>query len=112
MADTAIERPEENEELQRLSRELSQELALRDSLIFKKEKLLAGEQRYIDEKADSLRNDYQTLVDDINQTSARNMAKEVDAMSVFSTAVDEFNGQCGDFLLELARLKKIAGEVK
>lgn len=112
MAETAIERPAENEELQKLSRELSQELALRDSLIFKKEKLLAGEQRYIDEKAESLRNDYQAIVEDINETSARNMAKEVDTMGTFSIAVDDFNAQCGDFLVELARLKKMAGEVK
>ena len=112
MAEEAIERPEENEELQNLSRELSQELALRDSLVFKKEKLLASESRYGQARAEALRNDYQSIVEDINGISSRNMAKEVDAMGEFSKKIDTFNARCGDFIVEFSRLKKLAEEAE
>ncbi len=112
MAEEAIERPEVKEEAEAPSRELSQELALRDSLVFKKEKLLISKERYGEMKAESLRGEYQSIVDDINETSARNMSKEVDAMGEFSKKVDDFNAQCGDFIVELARLKKLAGEAE
>lgn len=106
----AIERPESNEELQNLSRELSQELALRDSLVFKKEKILSGAERHGEAKAAALQSDYQAIVDEINNQSAKNMEREVRAMGAFSNNVDEFNAKCGDFLVELARLKKLAEE--
>ena len=112
MPEEAIGRLEEDEELQALARELSQELALRDSLVFKKEKILAGKERYAEEKAESLRSDYQAIVDEINEKSAKNMEREVNAMGQFSNDVENFNSQCGDFLIEFTRLKKLAGEAE
>lgn len=110
MMDEALEPNTEQEQLDAILKETSDELDLAASLREEKERRATELNGLYEEKAADLEQQFKGSAEVINALANANMAREQEAMQNFSGMVQEFNGLAADYRIAMLRLRKLAGE--